>query len=131
MLLCIQLFFLLVLIRAPQIALALAVVAYSLLDKTLKFFHKLGVVLKQRLGCIATLCKFRAIIAVPRARLLYYVVFNTKVYNLANLRYALAKHNLELGLAEWRSHLVLDYLDTNLITYNLVAVLNARNLAYV
>ena len=66
-------------------ALALAMIAYSLLYKALKLFHKLGIVLQQRLGSVASLCQLRAVVAVPRARLLYDVLLNTKVYNLASL----------------------------------------------
>ena len=69
----------------PPMTLRLAVLGDSLLDEHFEFLAEFGVVLQQRLCSVATLRQFRAVVAVPRARLLDDAVLYAEVYHLANL----------------------------------------------
>ena len=66
-------------------ALRLAMLRDSLLDEHFELLAEFGVVLQQSLCSVATLRQFRAVVAVPRARLLDDAVLYAEVYNLANL----------------------------------------------
>ena len=65
--------------------LRLAVLGDSLLDEHFELLAEFGVVLQQSLCSVATLRQFRAVVAVPRARLLDDAVLYAEVYHLANL----------------------------------------------
>ena len=65
--------------------LRLAVLGDSLLDEHFELLTEFGVVLQQSLCSVATLRQLRAVVAVPRARLLDDAVLYAEVYHLANL----------------------------------------------
>ena len=69
----------------PPMTLRLAVLRNSLLDEHFELLAEFGVVLQQSLCSVATLRQFRAVVAVPRARLLDDAVLYAEVYHLANL----------------------------------------------
>ena len=69
----------------PPMTLRLAVLGNSLLDEHFELLAEFGVVLQQSLCSVATLRQFRAVVAVPRARLLDDAVLYAEVYHLANL----------------------------------------------
>ena len=69
----------------PPMTLRLAVLGDSLLDEHFELLAEFGVVLQQSLCSVATLCQFRAVVAVPRTRLLDDAVLYAEVYHLANL----------------------------------------------
>ena len=69
----------------PPMTLRLAVFRDSLLDEHFELLAEFGVVLQQSLCSVATLRQFRAVVAVPRARLLDDAVLYAEVYHLANL----------------------------------------------
>ncbi len=69
----------------PPMTLRLAVLGDSLLDEHFELLAEFGVVLQQSLCSVATLRQFRAVVAVPRARLLDDAVLYAEVYHLANL----------------------------------------------
>ena len=69
----------------PTMTLRLAVLGDSLLDEHFELLAEFGVVLQQSLCSVATLRQFRAVVAVPRARLLDDAVLYAEVYHLANL----------------------------------------------
>ena len=69
----------------PPMTLRLAVLGDSLFDEHFELLAKFGVVLQQSLCSVATLRQFRAVVAVPRARLLDDAVLYAEVYHLANL----------------------------------------------
>ena len=69
----------------PPMTLRLAVLRDSLLDEHFELLAEFGVVLQQSLCSVATLRQLRAVVAVPRARLLDDAVLYAEVYNLANL----------------------------------------------
>ena len=66
-------------------ALRLAMLRDSLFDEHFELLAEFGVVLQQSLCSVATLRQLRAVVAVPRARLLDDAVLYAEVYNLANL----------------------------------------------
>ena len=69
----------------PPMTLRLAVLGDSLLDEHFELLAEFGVVLQQSLCSVATLRQLRAVVAVPRARLLDDAVLYAEVYHLANL----------------------------------------------
>ena len=69
----------------PPMTLRLAVLGDSLLDEHFELLAEFGVVLQQSLCSVATLRQFRAVVAVPRTRLLDDAVLYAEVYHLANL----------------------------------------------
>ena len=69
----------------PPMTLRLAVLGDSLLDEHFELLAEFGVVLQQSLCSVAPLRQFRAVVAVPRARLLDDAVLYAEVYHLANL----------------------------------------------
>ena len=69
----------------PPMTLRLAVLGNSLFDEHFELLAEFGVVLQQSLCSVAPLRQFRAVVAVPRARLLDDAVLYAEVYNLANL----------------------------------------------
>ena len=103
-------------------------VTNGLHDLCLKFLAELGVVFEDFLAGVATLSEFRTLIAEPRTRLLDDAIFYTEVEEFANLRDAFAEGNLKLCLAEGRCHFVLHYLHAHLVAYDLIAILQRRDL---
>ena len=69
----------------PPMTLRLAVLGDCLLDEHFELLAEFRVVLQQSLCSVATLRQFRAVVAVPRARLLDDAVLYAEVYHLANL----------------------------------------------
>ena len=69
----------------PPMTLRLAVLGDSLLDEHFELLAEFGVVLQQSLCSVATLRQLRAVVAVPRTRLLDDAVLYAEVYHLANL----------------------------------------------
>ena len=71
----------------------------------------ISVLLQELLGVLAALADAFAVVAEPRAGLLHQIHVDRQVQQVAFARDAFAVQNVELGLAEGRSHLVLDDLD--------------------
>ena len=75
---------------------------------------------------LAALAEALAVVGEPGAALLDDPVLDAEVEQVAFARDALAVHDVELGLAERRRHLVLDDLDARAAADDLIAVLDAR-----
>src|SRR5579859_2818805 len=76
---------------------------------------------------ITTLTKLVGSITEPAAALLYDTQFHTHVDDLAHLRNAFAKNNIEFGGTEWRSHLVLYDLYLHPVAHRFFAILDLRH----
>src|SRR5690606_16651124 len=83
------------------------------------------------LGVLTALADADTVIAEPAARLLDDTCLDAEVEDFADLRHALAIHDVEFDLLERRRNLVLDHLHARGITDNLVAVLDLAGAANV
>src|ERR1700746_3538433 len=82
-------------------------------------------ILFQEVACIlASLAHALATIAKPRAGLFENTLIHAKIDQVAFARNAFAIKNVELRLAERRSHLVLHYLRARPRTHHAIAILN-------
>ena len=68
-----------------------------------------------------------ALVAVSRARLVDDIVQNREVQHIAFARDSLAVKNVELGIAEWRRHFILDDLDLGARADDNIAFLHCTN----
>src|SRR5581483_9710912 len=91
--------------------------------------HQLGVVDQELLGVLLALTELLALVRVPGARLLHDAHVDAHVDDRALAADALAVHDVELGLAERRSDLVLDYLHPGAVADHLDAVLDGLDAA--
>src|SRR3546814_20950436 len=83
------------------------------------------------LGILAALADSDRIIAEPGARFLDQPGLDAEVEDLADLRNALAVHDVDFDLLERRRDLVLDHLDPRRVAVDLVAVLDLAGAAAV
>ena len=113
----------------PYLALFLFLSSKCFANLSFQFIEKLRVILEQCLAGIGTLSEFRTALAIPAAALFDDIVGYSQTEYLAGTADAFAKHDVELCLAERRSHLVLHNLYANQITYYLIAVLDGCSLA--
>src|SRR3974390_2665254 len=100
-----------------------------LADFGLQLLADIRVVLEELLGVFAALSDAVALVAEPRTRLLHQVHVDRQVEEVAFMRDAFAVHNVELGLAEGRSGLVLHDLDLRTIADNLIALFDGADAA--
>src|SRR5579883_434668 len=91
---------------------------------SLDVLRDLGVLLQESSRVLLALPDALALVAVPGARLLDEAVQHAELDELALLGDAGAVHDLELGLAERRGHLVLHDLDARQRARHLLAVLD-------
>src|SRR5260370_1027312 len=70
-----------------------------------------------------------AVVGNPRARLLDNPGFHAEIHQFARLGNALAVHDVELDLLEWRCDLVLDDLHARLVADDIVALLDLADAA--
>ena len=113
----------------PYPALFLFLSSKCFANLSLQFVEKFRVILEQCLAGIGTLSEFRTAIAIPAAALFDDIVGYSQAEYLAGTADTFAKHDVELSLAERRSHLVLYYLYANQITYYLIAILDGCSFA--
>src|SRR5690242_11617093 len=85
-------------------------------QRLVEFVRGLRIVLEVLAGVLLALPDPFTAVAVPGPRLLDQVVGDAHLDQLAFARGTLAVEDLELGLAEWRRHLVLHHLDAGLRT---------------
>src|SRR5262245_11882581 len=88
-----------------------------------------GVVAERVLSVVASLAQPLALVREPRAGLVDDLVLDADVDQLAEPRYSLAIHDVELGFAERRRDLVFDDFDFSAIPYDVLAVLDLRDAA--
>src|SRR5262245_27553695 len=98
-------------------------------DAILDGLADVGVFLQELFDVLATLAQALAAVREPRAGLLDDALVDGQVEQVAGPRNALAVHHVELGLAEGRSHLVLDDLHAGAAADDHVAVLDAGDAA--
>src|SRR5829696_10528782 len=94
-----------------------------LADRRLDPVRDVGVLAQEALGVLASLAEALAVEGEPGARLLDHAGLHPEVDELADLGDALAEHDVELDLLEWRRDLVLHHLDPDLVADRLVALL--------
>src|SRR5690606_27957269 len=88
-----------------------------------------GVLFQVFADVVLALADARALVAEPGARLVDDIGLHAQVDDLAFARNAAAIHDVELGLLEWRSDLVLDDLDAGFVADDLVALLDGTDAA--
>ena len=77
------------------------------------------------------MCQTGGSVAVPTATLLDDASPLAEVNQFSTPTDALAKHDVELAVAEWGSHLVLHNLHSGFVSYYFTAVLDDRNFAHI
>src|SRR6266540_951630 len=98
-------------------------------DFGLNFVAPRWVVAERVLSVVAPLAQPLALVREPCAGLVDDLVLDADVDQLAEPRYSLAIHDVELGFAERRRDLVLDDFDLGAIPYDVLAVLDLREAA--
>ncbi len=98
-------------------------------DQALDLGHHFGMILEERLGVLAALADAHRIMAEPTAGLLDNACLDAEIENLADLRNALAIHDVEFDLLERRRDLVLDDLHARGVADDIVAVLDLAGAA--
>ena len=98
-------------------------------DPVRDLHHDLGVLGQEDLGVLPTLAELLAVVGEPGSRLLHDPQVDGQVQQRAFTADPLAVHDVELGLAERRRHLVLHHLDPGAVAHHLGAVLDGLDAA--
>src|SRR6516164_8316956 len=89
----------------------------------------IGIGLEKDLGILAALADALTVEGEPSAGFFHHAGFNAKIDQFAGFRDALAVHDVEFDLLEWRRELVLDHFHAGLIADDLVAFLDRADAA--
>src|SRR5207253_6834775 len=81
------------------------------------------------LGVLAALAETLAVIGEPGAGFFHDAGLDAEIEDLAHLGDALAIHDVEFDLLEWRRQLVLHHFDAGLVAHHLVALLDRADAA--
>ena len=80
--------------------------------------------MQQCFRCVAPLCQFRAVVAVPASALFDDIVFDAEVYKFARFADSFAEGHFKLGASEWGSQLVFGHFHFCDVAQYGVAILN-------